>query len=309
MTEPVSVLRPVSPSDTLGALAALPEFKGREYIFDASSTLTIEQLSAGVGGVWNADAMCKGIDFLREKCANGRVFYDIRQDIAPPCLMAFPVEGAARSVLICAGGAYGDVCLLSEGFPIARRLNRLGISAFVLRYRCGRMPVPTDDLARAVEFIAENAELFGVDMGKLALMGFSAGAHLAASYAAGIVCAPTHPAYLMLAYPVVTMGEYAHAGSRENILGGDFSAESAERWSVERHVGTDFPPCYIWQCRDDDMVSSRNSLLLYGALQNAGVPSRLELVSGSAHGWGLADGTSAHGWLDRALDFWQSLDE
>lgn len=146
-------------------------------------------------------------------------------------------------------------------------------------------------------------------MGKLALMGFSAGAHLAASYAAGIVCAPTRPAYLMLAYPVVTMGEYAHAGSRENILGGDFSAESAERWSVERHVGTDFPPCYIWQCRDDDMVSSRNSLLLYGALQNVGVPSRLELVSGSAHGWGLADGTSAHGWLDRALDFWQSLDE
>ena len=313
MTEPVSVCRPVSPSDTLGSLAALPEFKGREYIFgngvDASSTLTIEQLSAGVGGVWNEDAMCKGIDFLRKKCANGRVFYDIRQDITPPCLMAFPVEGAERSVLICAGGAYGDVCLLSEGFPIARRLNRLGISAFVLRYRCGRMPVPVNDLARAVEFIAENAERFGVDMDKLALIGFSAGAHLAASYAAGISCTPILPAYLMLAYPVVTMGEYAHAGSRENILGGDFSAELAERWSVEKHVDTDFPPCYIWQCRDDDMVSSQNSLLMYDALQSAGVPSRLELVSGSAHGWGLADGTSADGWLDRALDFWRSLDE
>lgn len=312
MTEPVSVCRPVSPSDTLGSLAALPEFKGREYIFgngvDASSALTIEQLSAGVGGVWDADAMCKGIDFLREKCADGRVFYNIRQDITPPCLMAFPVEGAERSVLICAGGAYGDVCLLSEGFPIARRLNRLGISAFVLRYRCGRMPVPVNDLAHAVEFIAENAERFGVDMDNLALMGFSAGAHLAASYAAGIGCTPILPAYLTLTYPVVTMGEYAHAGSRENILGGDFSAVSAERWSVERHVDTDFPPCYIWQCRDDDMVSSQNSLLMYDALQSAGVPSRLELVSGSAHGWGLADGTSADGWLDRALDFWRSLD-
>lgn len=313
MTESVSVRRFVAPSDTLGSLAALPEFRGHEYIFgsgvDSSAKLTIEQLSAGVGGVWNVDAMCRGLDFLRESCAGGKVFYDIRPDITPPCLMAFPVEGAERSVLICAGGAYSDVCLLSEGFPIAQRLNRLGISSFVLRYRCGRMPVPVNDLACAVEFISANSKRFGVSMDTFALMGFSAGAHLAASYAAGIGCAPPQrPAYLMLAYPVITMGKYAHAGSRENILGRQFSAELAERWSVEQHIDSAFPPCYIWQCRDDDIVPSQNSQLIYDALQSAGVPSGLELVSGRAHGWGLADGTSADGWLDRALGFWQSLE-
>ncbi|MDR3275783.1 MAG: alpha/beta hydrolase [Treponema sp.] len=281
--------------------------------------------------MFNADDPASMIDgfnaVIRNQEAGLRVCHhiysdeEIRQDPAKRevTLHYFPAGAAGRGaerpfMLICPGGGYTMVASIWEGYPVAGRLSALGFPAFVLRYRSGkaaRYPNPQDDLGRAVGYILERAAEFGVRKTGYGLMGFSAGGHLAATF--GLAEAGFRkyglpaPAALALAYPVVSMGEHTHQGSRQNLLGKESDLALVEALSVERQVDPAYPPTYLWHCEADSTVPIINSTALAEALERAGVPCKLKRVPGGRHGLSLALGTDAEGWLEEAVEFWQAV--
>jgi len=214
--------------------------------------------------------------------------------------------------LICPGGGYTMVCSHVEGEPFAERLNALGYSAFVLFYRCrdkARYPAPMEDLARALKDILSRAEELQVETEGYSVWGSSAGGHLAASFGTEAMGYPKFglpmPGTLVLCYPVITMGEKTHAGSRRNLLGKNPPAELIELTCVEKQVTGAYPPCFVW-CGDvDRVVDPENSRNLALALQENAVPYRFTEYPGVDHGVGLGQGLACEGWLEDAVDFWQ----
>lgn len=262
----------------------------------------------------NVPSVLEGLKLLTHRASEGCTVFNIGENVQ---LSAFPAQRGARMALICPGGGYSFVCALTEGYPVAKRLNDLGITAFVLHYRTGTAahhPGPLADVARALERINAHADKFGVDTNQYALFGFSAGGHLAASFGVeqlgfGRFNAPK-PGTIILGYPVITMRdwEYTHIGSRKVFLGEDVdSAELQNLYSVEQQISTDYPPTYVWHCDRDPDVPVQNARVLADALRKYGVPNLYEEVSGNFHGWGVGDGTPAQGWIQRAVDFWKEL--
>lgn len=269
------------------------------------------------GLMQNRQSIVDGFNFLLKKTREGKTLYDI-WDTADDGkdktgLFAFPVPGSRKFLLIIPGGGYFNVCSFVEGFPIARRCVELGISAFILQYRCSgsaHYPNPQEDAAQAVKYILGHAERFGLTGTDYAVCGFSAGGHLAASFGTESLgyarFGVPRPQAEILGYPVITMGEKAHEGSRENLLKEDAGNLSVrEQWSVEKQVTGNYPPTFVWNCAADDCVPAENSAMLEAALTRCGVPVRHEVFPGTVHGWGLGDGTAAEGWFDRAIRFWK----
>lgn len=216
--------------------------------------------------------------------------------------------------LLCPGGGYYMVCSFIEGKPIAKKLNEMGISVFILYYRVKKKalyPAPMDDLAQAVREIHSRAEEFQVDTEHYSVWGGSAGGHLAASFGTDnmgyLKYGLPKPGALVLSYPVVTMRkELTHAGSRDLLLGKTPSKEQEEFASVERHVTAAYPPTYVWCGDADDVVPPENSKMLADALESAGVPVRFDIFPGVGHGIGPGAGTAAEGWVEKAVDFWNA---
>lgn len=210
--------------------------------------------------------------------------------------------------LICPGGGYSAVCSFCEGRPFAEKLNRLGYHAFVVYYRVkdkARYPHPQEDLKRAIEEIFAHAEQWRIDTEGWSLWGSSAGGHLAASYCTEKWGTPG-PSALVLVYPVITMGEYTHKGSRDNLIGDSADESLTEKLSVENHVGSDYPPTFVWYGTADDTVDMINTKMLDMALDRASVPHRVEVYEGIGHGAGLAEGTAAESWFRHAVEFWEN---
>lgn len=206
-----------------------------------------------------------------------------------------PSLGAA--VLICPGGGYR---FLSdrEAAPIADAFTRMGCHAYVVGYDTNRPRLgftPVRQLAQALQQAADEASSRGFDAKKIFLCGFSAGAHLAATlgvywYDPAVTGLPktglVRPAGLILAYPVITMGEYAHPGSRQMLTGG--SDGLAHIFSLEKHVGSATPPTFLWQTATDEKVPVQNSLLFVQALLAAGIPCEYHMYPYGPHGMSLA---------------------
>ena len=207
--------------------------------------------------------------------------------------------------IICPGGGYSEVCSFAEGRPFAKELNKLGYHAFVVYYRVkdkARYPNPQQDLKRAVDEVFANAEKWNLDTDCWSIWGSSAGGHLAASYCAQKWGSPV-PDAVVLVYPVITMGEHTHEGSRDNLLGKNPDDEMVKLLSVELNVDSDYPPAFIWYGTADDCVSPVNTEMFAEALGKAGVDCRVEKYEGIGHGAGLAKGTVAEGWFKNAVDF------
>lgn len=210
--------------------------------------------------------------------------------------------------IICPGGGYSEVCSFGEGRPFAKKLNGLGYHAFVVYYRVkkkARYPHPHEDLQRAIETVFANAEQWRLDTGSWSIWGSSAGGHLVASY-----CAQNHgtpkPTAVVLVYPVISMGEHTHKGSRDNLLGKNPDEAMIEKLSAEKQVTSDYPPAFIWYGTADDTVAPINTKMMADSLEKAGVPHRVAEYEGIGHGAGLAQGTVAEGWFEKAVEFWQS---
>lgn len=270
---------------------------------------------------WNLESICDGLGYLAEKALKGNIFYHIwdeetrKSDLSKERtgITAFLVPGKRKFAVVCPGGGYSSVCSIAEGFPVAKRLNELGYSAFVLQYRTGEAagyPNPMDDLARSVQFILEHARELDVDTENYALAGFSAGGHLAASFGTETLGYKKYgiqkPAAIFLGYPVITMGEKANVGSRDRLLRESASEEERKQYSIEQQITENYPPVFLWQCEKDSSVPIENTIMLAKKLEEWKIPYLYETFAGEDHGWGIGTGTAAEGWLDRAADFWKT---
>jgi acetyl esterase/lipase len=209
--------------------------------------------------------------------------------------------GPKPVMVILPGGGYGALAS-HEGRDYAQFLNREGIHGFVLKYRLGshgyRHPSMVQDAARAVRWVRAHAAEWGVDPGRVGIMGSSAGGHLASTllthHDAGDPKAAdpvdrlsSRPDLGVLCYAVISMGPFSHAGSRRNLLGDQPAAELVEDLSNENRVTTNTPPVFLWSLRDDAAVPIENSMAFAAACRKARVPFELHLYDGKPHGIGL----------------------
>lgn len=195
-------------------------------------------------------------------------------------------------ILICPGGGYNNISD-RESDPVAIEFLAQGYQVFVLTYSvelnaCNYQPLK--ELSRAVVTIRENATEWGVNPRQVAVLGFSAGGHLACSlgvfYNSPAVAADhgrNRPDGLGLFYPVISSGEYAHEGSFERLTGKKRCADWDE-FSLEHFVTPDMPPCFLWHTVEDKTVPVQNTLLMVNALQKAGVSYECHLYPKGAHG-------------------------
>lgn len=214
--------------------------------------------------------------------------------------------------VICPGGGYSAVCSFVEGKPFAKKLNKMGYSAFVVYYRVreeAHFPAPQDDLARAVQEILAHAQEWNLETEGYSVWGSSAGGHLAGTFgteALGYVkYGLPKPGAMVLVYPVVTMTMATHGGSRENLLGAEPTEEMIRLCSVEQQVTENYPPTFVWCGDADQTVNPENSRMLERALLEKGVPCQRKEYPGVDHGVGLGKGTSSEGWIEDAVAFWE----
>jgi acetyl esterase/lipase len=223
------------------------------------------------------------------------------------------VNGAA--VIVFPGGGYGGLADSYEGHEVADWFNSFGVTAMVLKYRLApryRHPAPLNDAQRAIRLVRARASEWQVDPRRIGILGFSAGGHLAstagthfdagkAGAADAIERQSCRPDFLVLCYPVVTMaGEFAHAGSRNNLLGENSNPKLVEFVSNEKQVTPDTPPTFMFHTNEDSVVPPENSVLFYLALRQAKVPAELHIYEKGRHGVGL-------GQQDPALASWPKL--
>jgi acetyl esterase/lipase len=227
-------------------------------------------------------------------------------DVPTLTLHRAPAETAnGAMVIVCPGGGYGMLASDHEGAQPAKWLNSLGVTAGVLRYRHApdyRHPAPLQDAQRAIRLARARAADWGVDPGRVGILGFSAGGHLASTagthFDAGdpdaddpIDRQPSRPDLLLLGYPVIALAtEYGHAGSRKNLLGESPDPALLASLSNERAVSAKTPPTFLVQTNEDSAVVAENSLLFVMALRKAGVPVEFHLFEKGRHGLGLGGG-------------------
>ncbi len=202
-----------------------------------------------------------------------------------------PAEKANKAaVLICPGGGYAGVSVIKEGEEIARWFNNLGVTAFVLYYRMpnGHRHIPLSDTRKALEIIHSRSQEWNIKPGKVGILGFSAGGHLAATTATHLACTPLRPAFQILCYPVITMDStFTHRGSRSNLLGRNPSDELVALFSAEKQVSPSAPPAFIFHAEDDKTVPVKNSQVYAEELKKMGVPHELHIFKAGGHGFGM----------------------
>jgi acetyl esterase/lipase len=218
-----------------------------------------------------------------------------------------PETATGAAVVVCPGGGYQILAAEHEGAQVAEWLNSLGIAAFVLKYRLGpryHHPAMLQDAGRAIRTVRAGASKWGLDPHKIAIIGFSAGGHLASTAAthfdAGkpdakdpIERVSSRPDRAILVYPVIALATpYGHSGSLRNLLGENPTQELIESLSNERQVTKDTPPTFLAHTNADTGVVPENSVLFALALRKAGVPVELHLFERGQHGLGLGGGSA-----------------
>lgn len=239
----------------------------------------------------------KGLQ-LRDSINNERLF-----QVAAPrihCFFSSKQENKGAAILIIPGGGYHHLSFNISGFQLAKWFNTMGINAFVLDHRLPLSPdlkvreiAPLQDAERAMRIIRFNAAQWGIDTAKIGVLGSSAGGHLAATlgtikddYAAindAFDAYAFRPDFMILISPVIDLGEYAHKGSRDNLLGPGPSADLLKKYSLQWQVSSYTPPTFLAHAFNDKAVPPQNSLLFYEALLEHNVPSSLHIFNQGGH--------------------------
>ena len=186
------------------------------------------------------------------------------------------------AVVICPGGAY-EFCSVREADAPASAFLNMGLQVFILLYSCGEAAggkQPLAEAAQSVRLVRERADEWWIDPQKILICGFSAGGHLAASLGVhwddpalaercGVQDASVlRPDAMVLGYPVITAGQYAHRNSIVNVSRA--SGEPEQYWSLEENVSEKTPPTFLWHTMTDNSVPVENSLLFVQQLQHPG---------------------------------------
>ena len=217
-------------------------------------------------------------------------------------------EDIRPAMLVIPGGGYRHVCESTEGYPIAKRFAELGFRSFVLIYRVSphRFPAPQLDAYKAVEYIRGNAEKLHINPEQIAVCGFSAGGHLAASLsilAKELEQEQNAPNAVVLAYPVITSGKYGHRGSFRNLLGDEYKFRKND-YSLEKRIVPGNAPAFLWHTAGDSVVPVENSMLFAQNMWQAGNKCELRVHQIGEHGLALGYGRKDIApWPQLAKDF------
>jgi acetyl esterase/lipase len=254
-----------------------------------------------------------------DSIANDRIY-----KVGIPGIWAFfpsKQENKGAAVLICPGGGYERLAYNASGLQIAKWFNTFGVNAFVLKYRLpnarniqNRQIVPLQDAQRALRIIRANAARWGILNNKIGIFGTSAGGHLAAALGTHLKDAASiedsldtvsiRPNFLILISPVIDLGKYAHAGSRENLLGHDASKELINKFSPHLHVTAATPPTFLVHALNDPAVPVRNSFLFYQALLDSNVSVSFHEFPQGAHSIGLRDNPGSTELWTKLCEMW-----
>jgi acetyl esterase/lipase len=237
-------------------------------------------------------------------------------DVDKPSITPYLAKSPnGTAVIVCPGGGYAHLAMDHEGVQIAKWLNSLGITAFVLQYRLGpkyHHPAMIDDAHRAIRTVRTRAASLHIHPDRIGIWGFSAGGHLASTAAthfdAGdpnasdpIDRAGSRPDFAILSYAVISLNsEYAHVGSRDNLLGKTPDRKLVDDLSNDQRVTAQTPPTFLFHTSADTAVPAENSVRFYLALRKAGVPAELHIFQNGPHGVGLAP-------TDATLSAWGGL--
>lgn len=214
-------------------------------------------------------------------------------------------------VLVCPGGGYFFTSD-REAEPMALQFLARGYHAAVLRYSVAPAVFPTAllELAYSLRLIRGHAEEWHVNPSQIIVLGCSAGGHLVASLgvfwnrdflakaldAEGTDPRQWRPDGMILCYPVITSGEFAHRDSFDKLIG-DKEAEIArllgepplDGLSLEKQVDKDTPPAFLWHTFTDDLVPVENALMFVNAMRRAGVSTEFHMYPCGGHGLSLAN--------------------
>ncbi len=229
-------------------------------------------------------------------------------------------KGNGAAVVICPGGGYSGLVTGAEGHGIAAWLNKHGITGIVLEYELpkGRALVPLHDVQQAIRTTRANAKKWKLNPKRIGVMGFSAGGHLASSAgthfdkgnpkgSSAIARMSCRPDFMILVYPVITMGPKGHGGSRRNLLGNTPTSKSIKLFSNETQVTESTPPAYLAHAKDDKVVPPEHSRMFHAALKEQKIASEyLELPSGG-HGLNRYQGPMWDAWQSGSLRWLASL--
>lgn len=224
-------------------------------------------------------------------------------------------KATGAAIIIIPGGGYSIVSYTNEGTDIAAAFNKMGVAAFILKYRLPSEKTmidknigPLQDAQQAIKTVRMRAKEWSVDTAKIGIIGFSAGGHLAST-------AGTHfnkavidnreninlrPDFMVLVYPVISLTEnLMHKGSRDNLIGPNPSAELTQLYSNETQVTERTPPTILIHAGDDRTVKVANSIRFYEALLSCNIPAEMHIYPKGGHGFGINNKTTPDKWTDR----------
>jgi acetyl esterase/lipase len=243
--------------------------------------------------------------------------------VSLPALSIFlPEKGKETgiAVIICPGGGYRSLVIKREGSDVAREFNKIGVAAFVLKYRLPDDTIMTDksigplqDAQQAIKIVRQNSAEWNVNPNRVGIMGFSAGGHLASTAGTHFTRAyidnqehiSLRPDFMILVYPVISMKEtVSHPGSRDMLLGKSPSPELVNYFSNELQVTAKTPPAFLIHGSDDSKVPVENSILFFEALKKNNIKAGLHIYSSGEHGF--PTGEAKGSWLKYCLDWLQA---
>lgn len=258
--------------------------------------------------LWSGEIPFWNDEFIEEQQSAPRI----------PTISAYPSESDC-AVVIFPGGGYA-MRAEHEGKGYAEWFNSIGVTAFVVDYRVApyKHPAEISDAMRAVKYVRYFADRFGIDKDKIAVMGSSAGGHLAASVSVHYdkdfyqatdnidreICRPDAT---ILCYPVIDMYEYRHDGSRANIIGARPFAAEKDFMSLYKQVTPNTPQTFLWHTAEDEVVPCQNSLLYATALAESHVPFEAHIYPYGHHGLGLSGEVPHTAQWSGALHNWLKL--
>jgi len=240
--------------------------------------------------------------------------------VSVPTLTPFLLKDGSMhtAVLVVPGGGYSGVATGHEGDSIARAFNKIGVNAFVLKYRLpsdstmvNKTIGPLQDAQSALLTIRKNAKQWNINPAKVGVIGFSAGGHLASTLGTHFDKPAINnsdnislrPDFMALIYPVITFGKFAHLGSLENLIGKNPSQQLVDLYSNEKQVTAATPPTFLVHAEDDNVVPVENTLMFYDALLQNKVKSEMHIYAGGGHGFGLYNSTTHDFWFDRLKEW------
>lgn len=242
----------------------------------------------------------EGITIVSKVTEPAFQYFRVKEDnINRPCVIIYP------------GGGYTILASGHEGIDVAKFFNSIGVNAMVVKYRIpndkaqnDKSIAPLQDAQQAILLAKTNSSAWGIDDKKIGILGFSAGGHLAASlsshYADVKIDNPSkvslRPDFQILIYPVITMKDFGHAGSKENLIGKAPTPEQIQYYSNELNVNEQTPPAFIVHAINDDAVPVQNAHVYDSALKANKVSSTLYLYEKGGHGFGMKNTTASEQW-------------